>query len=122
MDEFLDDSYGGLGYYQQIMDLYQEIEQEIDELREHEYEAADAEARYRGLVSARTANERMKGTPVTIIDNMVRGEDMVSLAKVQWQKAEADAKSSSHMIFLKKDKLEMLTELIKHEWYRPSNG
>lgn len=120
--EFLDDTYGGLGYYQQIMDLYEEIEQEIDELREHEYEAAEAESRYRGLVSARTANERMKGTPVTVISDFVRGEDMVSLAKVQWKKAEADAKACSHSIFLKKDKLDMLTELIKHEWYRPSNG
>lgn len=122
MDEFLDDSYGGLGYYQQLMDLYDEVEQEIDELREHEYRAADAEARYRGLVSAKTASERMHGTPVTVIGDLVRGEEPIAMAKVEWQKAEADAKASSHAIFLKKDRMAMLTEVIKHDWYRPSNG
>lgn len=122
MDDFLDDSYGGLGYYQQVMNLYQEVEQEIDELREHEYKAADAEAKYRGLVSAKTASERMHNTPVTVISDLVRGEEPIAMARVEWKKAEADAKACSHRIFLLKDQMSMLTELIKHEWYRPSNG
>lgn len=120
--DFLDDSGGGLGYYQQVQDLYDEIEQEIEELRQHEYEAAEYEAEYRMLISQKTASERMKNTPVTVISDLIRGEDPIALAKVRWKKAEADAKSSQHAIFFKKDKLAMLAKVIEHEMYRPSNG
>lgn len=39
----MDDSYGGLGYFQQLNNLYEEVEQEIDALREFEYQAASNE-------------------------------------------------------------------------------
>lgn len=120
--EAFDDSYGGLGYFQQLSDLYDEIEQEIDELREHEYQAADNEGTYRMLITTRTAALRMNNTPVTIISGLVKGEPEVVQAFLAMEKAKADAKASSHLIFLKKDRMEMLTELLKHEWYRPSNG
>ena len=122
MDDFLDDSYGGLGYYQQLNNLYEEVEQEIDNLREYEYQAADSEGTYRMLVTEKTAAERMRGTPVTIIGHLVKGDSEVVQAFLEMEKAKANAKASSHLIFLKKDKMEMLTEVIKHEWYRPSNG
>lgn len=122
MDDFLDDSYGGLGYYQQLNNLYEEVEQEIDSLREYEYRAANSEGNYRMLVTEKTAAERMRGTPVTIIGHLVKGDAEVIQAFLDMEKAKADAKASSHLIFLKKDKMEMLTEVIKHEWYRPSNG
>ena len=120
--ETFDDSYGGLGYFQQLNSLYEEIEQEIDELREHEYRAADNEATYRMLVTTKTASLRMNNTPVTIIGSLVKGDSEVVQAFLSMEKAKANAKASSHLIFLKKDRMEMLTELLKHEWYRPSNG
>lgn len=122
MDDFLDDSYGGLGYFQQLNDLYEEVEQEIDELREHEYRAADNEGTYRMLITTRTAALRMSNTPVTIVSSLVKGEPEVVQAFLAMEKAKADAKASQHLIFLRKEKMEMLTELIKHEWYRPSNA
>lgn len=122
MDDFLDDSYGGIGYFQQLNDLYDEVEQEIDALREHEYQAADNEGTYRMLVTAKTAELRMKNVPVTVISNLVKGDTEVVQAFLAMEKTKANAKASQHLIFLKKDKMEMLTELIKHEWYRPSNG
>lgn len=120
--DFLDDSYGGVGYFQQLNDLYDEVEQEIDELRGHEYQAADNEGTYRMLVTTKTAEERMRGTPVTVINNLVKGDAEVVQAFLAMEKAKANAKASSHIIFLKKDKMDMLTELVKHEWYRPSNA
>lgn len=116
------DSMGGVGDYIRLQQLYDETEQLIDELREHEYEAAEHEARYRMLVSQKTASERMHGTPVTVISDLVRGEEPIATEKLQWQKAEAEAKATQHSIFLHKDRMEMMVELIKHEWYRPSNG
>lgn len=122
MDDFLDDSYGGLGYFQQLNDLYEEVEQEIDELREHEYRAADNEGTYRMLITTRTAALRMSNTPVTIVSSLVKGEPEVVQAFLAMEKAKADAKASQHLIFLRKEKMSLLTELIKHEWYRPSNA
>ena len=118
----MNDFDGGLSSVQAVMDLYDEVEQEIDELRGHEYQAADNEGTYRMLVTTKTAEERMKGTPVTVINNLVKGDAEVVQAFLAMEKAKANAKASSHVIFLKKDKMDMLTELIKHEWYRPSNG
>ena len=121
-EDVFDDSYGGMGYWFQLQNLYSEIEQEIDELRQHEYDAAQFESNYRMLVSIETAKERMHGTPVTVIDGLIKGYEPIAKAKLEWKKAEADAKTSINLIFLKKDKAEMLKEIIKHEWYRPSNA
>lgn len=121
-EDFLDQSYGGMGDYVTLMNLYDEVEQEIDVLREYDYEAAHWEREYRMRMSIRTAQERMGGTPVTIIDNLLRGEDDIAVYREKWKRAEANSKASNQVIWLKKDKMEMLKELIKHEWYRPSNS
>ena len=118
----MDDSYGGLGYFQQLNNLYEEVEQEIDALREFEYQAASNEGEYRMLKATKTAALRMSGTPVTVIGDLVKGDDEVVQAFLLMEKAKANAKASQHLIFLRKEKMEMLTELVKHEWYRPSNG
>ena len=120
-DDFLDDSYGGMGDVASYFNLYEEVEQEIEELRQHEYEAAQFESEYRMRITTKTAEERMHGTPVTIIDSICRGQPDIASLKLKWQKAEADAKASSHLIFLKKDKMAMLKLVIEHELYRPSN-
>lgn len=112
----------GMGDYVRLMALYEEVEQEIEELRQHEYKAADSEGDYRMLVTEKTAAERMRGTPVTVIGSLVKGDAEVVRAFLDMEKAKADAKASSHLIFLKKDQMSMLAEVIKHEWYRPSNG
>lgn len=113
---------GGLGDYMKLQQLYSETEQLIDELREHEYEAAEHESKYRMLVSSKTASERMHSTPVTIISDLVRGEEPIASEKLLWKKAEADAKATQHLIFLKKDQMAYITKIIEHEMYRPSNG
>lgn len=119
---FNDDSMGGLGDYIKMQQLYDEVEQEIEELRQHEYDAAEHETEYRKLVSVKTASERTKGTPVTVIGDLIRGEGPIANEHLLWKKAEADAKASSHYIFLKKDQMAFLAEVIKHDMYRPSNG
>lgn len=125
MDEYIaynDDSMGGLGDYIKLQQLYDEVEHLIEELRQNEYEAAEHERRYRMLVSTKTASERMKGTPVTVISDLVRGEDPIAHAKLEWQKSEADAKATQHLIFLRKDQMAYMTKIISNEMYRPSNG
>ena len=122
MSEFLDDSYGGMGYYAQIENLIEEIEQEIESEREFSRQAAEAEREYRMLLSAMTAKERMHGTPVTVISDLCRGDKEIADAKVRWKAAEADAKASQHLHFLKKDRLAILQRIAEREWFRPSNA
>ena len=119
---FNDDSMGGLGDYIKMQQLYDETEQLIDELRQHEYEAAEHEANYRTLITTKTAELRMNNVPVTIIGGLVKGEPDVVQAFLAMEKAKANAKADSHLIFLRKDQMGMIAELIKHDWYRPSNG
>lgn len=119
---FTDDTMGGVGDYLKLQQLYDEVEQLIDELREYEYQAAERESEYRMLVSAKTAQERMMKVPVTVISDLVRGDEEIANKHLLWKKAEADANATKHQIFLAKDKMSMLTEIIKHEMYRPSNG
>lgn len=111
-----------MGYWFQLQNLYSEIEQEIEELRQHEYDAAQFESEYRMLVSAETAQHRITGTPATVTSDLVRGKEQIAMTKVLWKKAEADAKASQHYIFLKKGEMDRLTKVIEHEMYRPSNG
>lgn len=118
----MNDFDGGLSSVQAVMDLYDEVEQEIEELKEHEYLTAEYERTYRMLVTQKTAAERMRGTPVTIVNNLVKGDEDVVDAFLKMERARADAKASSHLIFLRKDKMSLLTEVIKHDWYRPSNA
>lgn len=119
---FDNDSMGGVGDYLKLQQLYDETEQLIDELREYEYEAADKEGNYRMLVTAKTAELRMNNVPVTIVGNLVKGDSEVVQAFLAMERAKSNAKATSHLIFLKKDKMGMIAELIKHEWYRPSNA
>lgn len=119
---FDDDSMGGLGDYMKLQQLYDETEQLIDELRVHEYEAAEHESKYRMLITTKTAELRMNNVPVTVIGSLVKGEPDVVQAFLAMEKAKANAKANSHLIFLKKDQMGMLAEIIKHDWYRPSNG
>lgn len=119
---YTDDTMGGVGDYLKLQQLYSETEQLIDELREYEYAAAEHESEYRMLVSAKTAQERLMKTPVTVIGDLVRGDESVASERLAWKKAEADAKAVQHLIFLHKDQMGMMVEIIKHEMYRPSNG
>lgn len=113
---------GGVGDYLKLQQLYGEVEQLIDELRSYEYQAAERESEYRMLVSTKTAQERMLKTPVTVIGDLVRGDEQIANKRLLWKKAEADANATKHLIFLKKDEMSMMVEVIKHEMYRPSNG
>ena len=121
-EEYLDPSFGGVGDLNTLMNLYEEQEQEIEELRQHDYDAAEKEALYWALVTAKTEEMRMRGVPVTIIDKLCRGQSDVLDAFVAWKKAVADSNASKNLILYKRDKARTLDELIKREWYRPSNA
>lgn len=122
MADFMDDSYGGMGDYMTLMNLFDETEQEIDNLRESGYRIAKFQAEYRMRVAVMTLELRSSGTPVTIIPDVVRGDPDIAALKAKWVCAESDNKASTSIIFLNEKKIEVLNEQIKREWSRPSNA
>lgn len=122
MADFMDDSYGGMGDYMTLMNLFDETEQEIDNLRESGYRIAKFQAEYRMRVAVMTLELRSSGTPVTIIPDVVRGDPDIAALKAKWVCAESDNKASNHIIFLNEKKIDVLNEQIKREWHRPSNA
>ncbi len=122
MPDFMDDSFGGMGDYNTLMNLFDETEQEIETLRESGYRIAKYQAEYRMKVALATLELRASNTPVTVISDIVRGDPDIAALKLKWVCAEADNKSSSHLIFLNERKIDVLNDQLKREWYRPSNA
>lgn len=122
MPEYMDDSYGGVGDYFQLMNLFDETEREIESMRESGYLIAQYQSEYRMRVALKTLELRAQNTPVTVISDIVRGDPEIAELKLRWVCAEADNKSSNHLIFLREKKIEVLNDQIKREWNRPSNA
>ena len=99
MPDFMEDTFGGAGDYAQLMQLFDETEQEIDNMRESGYRVAKFEAEYRMKVAAMTLRLKAEHMPVTIISDVVRGDPDIASLKLNWVCAEADNKSSNSLIF-----------------------
>lgn len=118
----MDPSFGGMGDYATLMSLFDETEQEIESLRQSGYDIAKWQSEYRMRVALMTLELRAQNTPVTVISDIVRGDPEVADLKLKWVCAEADNKSSNHLIYLKEKKIEVLNEQLKREWFAPSNA
>lgn len=116
-----DETYGGLGDYQTLWRLYNEAEQEAENVRKAGYEVARWQTEYRKLVSTHTAELRTGGTPVTITSDLVRGMEDVAEAHEKWLCAEADLKASNHLTYLREQEAKVMEGIIKAEQFRPSN-
>lgn len=117
-----DESYGGTGDYQSLWALYEQAEQEAENVRQSGYEVAHWQTEYRKLVSVRTAEMRAAGTPATVTSDLVRGMEDVADAHERWLRAEADLKASNHLTYLREQEAKVMEGIIKTEMYRPSNA
>ena len=118
----MDPSYGGMGDYATLMSLFDETEHEIEAMRESGYEIAKWQSEYRMRVATMTLELRAQGTPVTIISDIVRGDPEIAELKLKWVCAEADNKSSNHLVFLREKKIDVLNDQIRREWHAPTNA
>lgn len=116
-----DESYGGAGDYQSLWALYEQAEEEAENVRKSGYEVARWQTEYRKLVSVRTAELRADGTPATVTSDLVRGMEDVAEAHEKWLMAEADQKASNHLTYLKEQEAKVMEGIIRAEMYRPSN-
>lgn len=106
-----------------MQDLYAErnaiidqLVQETDTMRNSGCQLAHNESDYRKAVRIETLNERMEGTPVTIISDLVRGIEYVADLRDSMKCSEAMYKSSQEKINVLKLRLRIVEEDISREW------
>ena len=116
-----DESFGGAGDFQSMWDHFSKAEEAAEDLRQDGYRIAHWQTEYRKLVSVHTADERVKGTPVTVTSDLVRGYEDVVAAQEQWLMAEADKTADNHLAYLHEQEAGVLAKIINAELHRPSN-
>ena len=79
-------------------------------------EYANAEREYRTLVRQEILKEQSKGTPATLIKDLVRGADSVADAKFRRDRAEAFYKAAQESVNVNKLKARLYDNQINREW------
>lgn len=96
--------------------IIDELVRETDTMRNSGCQLAHNESEYRKAVRIETLKERMNGTPVTVISDLVRGIGYVAELHDSMKCAEAMYKSSQEKINVLKLRLRIVEEDIKREW------
>ena len=107
-----------------MQDLYAERKAIIDELveecetmRNSGCQLAHNESEYRKAVRVETLKERMEGTPVPVISDLVRGIPYVAELRDALKCSEAIYKSSQEKINVLKLRLRIVEEDISRDWH-----
>lgn len=77
---------------------------------------AEAERQYRVGLNKKIVEERNKGTPVTIISDICRGNEVIAELKFQRDVAETAYKAAMEAINVYKLNIKVLEEQIQREW------
>ena len=113
--------YGGAGDYFELTEIMSELEREVDALRRAGCQLAENESEYRQALAIKILNERAKGTPVTIISDVCRGDPDIAELKLLRDSAEVNYKASLEAINVRKLRARVISAQIDREWTRPSN-
>lgn len=96
--------------------IVDELVKETDTMRNSGCQYAHNESEYRKAIRIETLNERMEGTPVTVISDLVRGIPYVAELRDTLKCSEAMYKSSQEKINVLKLRLRIVEEDINRMW------
>ena len=103
--------------------MWEEIEQCIKDLnktvtsfKQYKKEYAIKERDYRIALAKKILEERTKGTPVTIISDLVRGDEEIAQLRFEKDIAQGLSESADHGINFYKLKLRTLESQYSKEW------
>lgn len=113
-------AYGGQGDYAELMELMDRAERGVQDMRETGCQYARNRQAYEIAKARRTLEERMKGTPVTIIPSLVQGYDDVNEARMLKDSAEALYAAAKEEVNVAKLKARIVEAQINREWYQPT--
>lgn len=111
-------TYGGQGDFAELMELMERAEQGVQDMRETGCQYARNRQAYEIAKARRTLEERMRGTPVTIIPSLVQGYDDVNEARMLKDSAEALYAAARESVNVAKLKARILEAQINREWYQ----
>lgn len=117
----MDETYGGAGDYIRLQRLMTELDQEIDSYRRAGCQLAENEAEYRQQLAVMILHERAKGTPVTIISDICRGDESIAQLKLLRDSADVIYNASRERINALKLDIRIINDQIARELGRPSN-
>lgn len=96
-------------------ELRKQLNDNIDELKKVGYKKAKAEYEYRVALSKGIMVQRSQGVPVTIINDVVRGNENIAKLKFQRDFAETLNDAAKQKIYATKIELEIVENQIEAE-------
>lgn len=96
----------------------QKINKAVDTLAKNGQRKAQAEMNYRMELAKKILSEREKGTPVTIIGDISRGEPKIAALKFERDTADAVYEANLEAINAWKLEARMMESQIQREWGR----
>ena len=111
-------TFGGQGDYAELMELMERAEQGVQDMRETGCQYARNRQAYEIAKAQRTLEERMRGTPVTVIPALVQGYADVNEARMLKDSAEALYAAAKESVNVAKLKARIVEAQINREWYQ----
>ena len=89
----------------------------VVELQRCGHDAAVAEAEYRKQEALKTLELKATGMAIGVIDKVVRGDEKVNLALLQWRAAEVEYKAAAEALNVAKIKAKERNNVARAEYY-----
>ena len=99
----------------QMTGLQNRLRTAIKELRQRGIKKAEAEAKYRTALAGKMLQERDKGMPVTIINDICRGDEEIAKLKMERDIAETLYESCIQAIYATKLEMNIVMDFMKAE-------
>lgn len=103
--------------FAQVDELYGLLAEELDNCRKTGCQLAENEAAYRRELRISELAERERGTPVTIIGDVCRGDEVISDLRRARDCSKVLYEASKEAINVYKIRLRILNEQISRVWY-----
>ena len=106
----------GVSMHQALMDAMAEADTALGRMAGLGRDQAEAEREYRVQKQVRTLWERAKGTPVTIMGDVVRGYSDIATLRLKRDCAAVEYEANREALLLAKKKIDTVREIIAREW------
>lgn len=109
-------TFGGQGDYMELGQLQERLDAELVAYRDAGCQLAKNEAKYRMALAMAILKERERGTPVTVISDICRGDPAIANLKLRRDTAEQLRDSSREAINAIKLRIRIVNDQINREW------
>lgn len=117
----MDETYAGVADYLKLQQLMAALDEELTNYRNAGYQLADNEAEYRMALNIKILAERTRGTPVTIINDLCRGDREIAYLRKLRDSSKVEYDACREKINTLKLGIRVMNDQIAREYGRPSN-